>query len=214
MRPFIRVIKVGGSLLDWSRLPGAVEAWLRSQPSAVNVLIAGAGPFTEAIWQASRTLTLSEVDAHWLCIDAMSLTSQLLVKVVKHAELVTEFAELRRRAEHSLSCRFIFDSNEFLRDHESRLTGSVLARDWTVSSDSIAARLAEVLAADELVLLKSSDPPTGEHRSLADQGYVDQFFPAFANCRFRCNFVNLRGLLLSDGIALSTPQQLCANTTS
>jgi len=74
------------------------------------------------------------------------------------------------------------------------LPGSVLPRSWTVSSDSIAARLAEVLPADELVLLKSSDPTTGEADGLADQEYVDEFFPAFARCRFRCKFVDLRSL--------------------
>ena len=197
MRPFIRVIKVGGSLLNWSQLPAAVEEWLQAQPSAVNVLIAGGGPFTEAIWQASRTFSLSEEEAHWLCVDAMSLTSQLLARIVTNTEPVTQFDELRRRVEQAASGRIVFDPNEFLREHESRLTGSLLASNWTASSDSIAARLAEVLPADELVLLKSSDPPTGEARALADQGYVDEFFPAFARCQFRCRFVNLRSLYSS-----------------
>lgn len=214
MRSLIRVIKVGGSLLNWLQLRPAFDKWLQSLPSAVNVLVAGGGPFAEAIWQASQTFALSEEVAHWLCIDAMSLSSRLFAKIAgPDVEIITEFDDLRRRAEHSLSCRLVFDSNDFLRNYESRLTGSVLPRDWTVSSDSIAARLAEVLSADELILLKSSDLPTGDLRSLAEQGYVDPFFPAFANCRFRRHFINLRGKLLSDGIALSTPEQLCANTT-
>lgn len=194
MRPSIRVIKVGGSLLNWSQLRITLEEWLQAQSSAANVLIAGGGHFTNSIWRASRTFSLSEEAAHWLCIDAMSLASRLLAKVVPNLELITQFDELRHRVELLASCRIDFDSNEFLRERESDLSGSVLARNWTVSSDSIAARLAEVLPADELVLLKSSDPPTGDARALADQGYVDEFFPAFARCQFRCRFVNLRSL--------------------
>jgi len=97
MRPFIRVIKVGGSLLNWSQLPAAVEEWLHAQQSAINVLIAGGGQFTETIWQASQTFALSEEVAHWLCIDAMRLTSRLLAKIVTNTELVTQFDELRPR---------------------------------------------------------------------------------------------------------------------
>ncbi|MCA9240540.1 MAG: hypothetical protein KDA37_10085, partial [Planctomycetales bacterium] len=50
---------------------------------------------------------------------------------------------------------------------------------WQVTSDSIAARVAEVLDA-ELVLLKAAPPPDGRRQDLdwlADAGYVDRWFP-------------------------------------
>lgn len=206
MRPQIRIIKVGGSLLDWSQLPSALEQWLQAQSSAVNILVAGGGQSTESIWQASQTFALSEEAAHWLCIDAMSVTSRLLAAIVTNSELVTQYKALKRRTEQPAGSRIVFDASQFSREHESSLPGAVLPRDWTVSSDSIAARLAEVLHADQLVLLKSSDPPAPESRGLAEHKYVDEFFPAFDRCRFRRRFVNLRGLHLKADHKLQMPR--------
>jgi hypothetical protein len=68
-----------------------------------------------------------------------------------------------------------------------------LPRTWDVTSDSIAARLAALLDADELVLVKSC-LPTGELTPgvVAQRGYTDRYFPrAVAGVRVvRC--VNLR----------------------
>src|SRR4051812_28983906 len=109
MRPRIQVIKVGGSLLDWPQLASALEQWLQSQPLAVNVLIAGGGHFSESIWQASQTFALSEEHAHWLCIDAMSITSRLLTKILANTDLITQYDALNRRIERAQSSHIVFD---------------------------------------------------------------------------------------------------------
>jgi len=173
-------------------MPTAINAWLKEQPPALNVLIAGGGALVDAIRQASQTFSLDDESAHWLCIDAMSINSQLLAGVVADALLISSYSELRSALEMDSPSRTIFDSSKFLREHESCLPGRVLPHDWSVTSDSIAARLAEVLAADELVLLKSGDPPAATVNKPADNGFVDDFFPSFDRCHFRQQFVNLR----------------------
>lgn len=192
MRDTIRVVKVGGSLLKWSPLPAALNEWLASQPPAINILIAGGGPLVDAIRQVSQLQSLSDESAHWLCIDAMSVTSRLLADLLTDFERITEFDDLSHRIATSTTKPIVFDPNEFLRKHESHQPGHVLPHSWAATSDSIAARLAEVLAADELVLLKSTDPPASELRVLTDLGYVDQHFPSFTNSHFQHRFVNLR----------------------
>jgi aspartokinase-like uncharacterized kinase len=77
-----------------------------------------------------------------------------------------------------------------------------LPHPWQATSDSIAARLAEVLAAD-LVLLKSANPPVkrpevGDRATwlaeLAAREYVDAWFPQAAASIRRVEMVNLRNL--------------------
>jgi aspartokinase-like uncharacterized kinase len=187
-----RVIKVGGSLFDWPLLPLALDAWLSGQPSATNVLIAGGGSLVDTIRRASRTFSLDDETAHWLSIDAMGINATFLAGFLPDAELISTYRELRSAVETDSCRRIVFDAREFLSKHESKLSGCVLPHNWSVTSDSIAARLAAVLAADELVLLKSADPSGETTTALVNAGFVDRYFLAFDDCDFRRRFVNLR----------------------
>jgi len=59
---------------------------------------------------------------------------------------------------------------------------------WSVTSDSIAARLAQAVAAGELVLLKSAAPPP----DLGAADYVDEWFATAARDVPSVRIVNLR----------------------
>ena len=50
----IRVVKVGGSLLDLPQLPQKLRMWLAAQSPAHNVLVVGGGPLVEQVrtWHA------------------------------------------------------------------------------------------------------------------------------------------------------------------
>jgi len=189
----IRVVKVGGSLLDWPLLPRALDVWLNKQPSAANVWIAGGGRLVDAIRDASQMSPWDDETAHWLSIDAMSSNSRCLTELMPGAEWFSTFDGLRSAIRRGpCSNRVVFDAAPFLREQEAGLPGHLLPHDWSVTSDSIAARVAEVLAADELVLVKSANPPGGTTAALANAGYVDHNFTAFDRCGFRRRFVNLR----------------------
>ncbi|HEY2413047.1 MAG TPA: hypothetical protein VGI40_12430 [Pirellulaceae bacterium] len=190
--PGIRVVKVGGSLFDWPLLPLALDAWLNEQPSATNVLIAGGGNLVESIRQASQVFSLDDETAHWLCIEAMSIQARLLGSLLVDVSLVASYGALQTATQAGSCNRIVFDAIKFLREQEFRLPGHALPHDWSVTSDSIAARLAEVFAADELVLLKSADSPSETTAVLVNAGFVDRHFPSFDRCCFRRRFVNLR----------------------
>ena len=186
MKPPVRVVKVGGSLLRHqpeaqAKEPAAsLTKWLAQQLPAVNVLVAGGGEFAETIRRADATHGLGEEAAHWLCVDALSVTARLLGAIMK-MPVVTE--------ERELPCVCpsvcVFDPAAFLRNIEPRLFAHPLPHTWAVTSDSIAARIAESLAASELVLLKSCLP-------VANRGYVDGYFPVAASKLPPIRCVNLR----------------------
>lgn len=91
----------------------------------------------------------------------------------------------------------VFDPEQFLQQVEPNLPPMALPIGWQVTSDSIAARIAETLDADELVLMKSTDPPTSTIEQAAQDGLVDAHFPLAAASVRRLRWVNLRRQLKS-----------------
>ena len=77
------VIKVGGSLLDWSELPRRLIQFLEQQrrriPSFDRVLLCGGGPFADSVRRLDRMHHLGDFAAHRLAIQAMDLASTVLV---------------------------------------------------------------------------------------------------------------------------------------
>jgi len=182
----VRVVKVGGSLLRHQPEAPAKETaasltkWIARQSSAVNVLVAGGGEFAEAIRRADAVYDLGEEVAHWLCVDALSLTARLLGGIAK-APVVTKVEDIP--SVDPAVC--VFDPAPFLRNVEPLQFSASLPHTWAVTSDSIAARVAESLAASELVLLKSCLPGAGA-------GYVDDYFLVAAAKLPLIRCVNLR----------------------
>jgi aspartokinase-like uncharacterized kinase len=194
----IRVVKVGGSLLDDAELPGRYRRWLNTQRPARNVLIVGGGRLVDALRHSERTHIVDESLTHWLAIDCLGIHARLMAGLLPEAELVAEWNGLRRRLLQMLtegkSGTLVFDVTGFMRQIEPGLAGTRLPHGWQVTSDSIAARLAVALAAGELVLLKSA-LPAEEHQSaqaLADIGYVDEYFPTIAREVRMIRCVNVR----------------------
>jgi aspartokinase-like uncharacterized kinase len=205
----LRVVKVGGSLLAYDRLVSALREWLSRQRPLATVLVAGGGPFADIIRAADARHGLGEVAAHWLCIEALSLTARLLATMLPEAELVAEgMVELQQRiqthVEGNPSCAssvrplLILDPQPFLRVEESR-DGEPLPHTWSVTSDSIAARLAETHLAQELVLLKSAASPHLTRAAAAEAGYVDGHFPRAAANLTRVRWVDLRSFGPEEG---------------
>ncbi len=188
----IRVVKVGGSLLNWPPLPSILQSWLADQPPAINVLLAGGGAFTNFIRQADRNFTLGEETSHWLCIDTLRVSARLLSSLLPDARLMISYQELLLTTKSASPATIVFDPHEFLINHESHLPGNPLPHNWTVTSDSIAARLAHLLPAHELVLLKSTNPPDASLASLAAAGYIDSHLPTIASDCVPLRCVNLR----------------------
>ena len=76
---------------------------------------------------------------------------------------------------------------------DDRTSPEALARTWDTTTDAIAARIAVLLGADELALLKSTSVPPGTTRDEAVRlGLVDAAFPSASRGLNAVVAVNLR----------------------
>jgi aspartokinase-like uncharacterized kinase len=185
-----RVVKLGGSLLALSDPAERFQAWLATQPSAETLLIAGGGDLADAVRETNRFRPLSDSVAHWLCIRAMQLQTEMLAASLPEAEILRSIAELRGSPPQARLV--IVDPWRFVHDEDRQLSAAPLPESWDVTSDSIAARLAQLTAADELVLLKSASAPAADLPELVTAGYVDRFFLHASIGVSQVRLVNLR----------------------
>jgi aspartokinase-like uncharacterized kinase len=189
-----RVIKLGGSLLEWSEWVAAFRRWLAQQPAMPSVLVVGGGKLADTIRQWDRLHHLEANDAHWLAIGAMSLTAQLARSLLPEAEWTDDWSRAVELAADPKRSLLIFDAMNFLRSVESIAAGEPLPHGWEVTSDSVAARIAGLLRCRELVMLKSNLPASGATTldRIAEEHYVDRRFPQFAAPMAEIRLVNLR----------------------
>jgi 5-(aminomethyl)-3-furanmethanol phosphate kinase len=187
-----RVVKLGGSLLDLADLTPRLRRWLAAGSQWCNVIVVGGGRLADTIRDYDKRHGLDETVSQWLCLRAMSANAELVAALLPEADLVHSVAEFRQLP--ATTGLMVFDAWVFLRDEEPKLVAEPLPASWQVTSDSIAARLAEILGAAELVLLKSASPPANSTvASAVAAGYVDGYFPIAARRLTRIECVDLRG---------------------
>jgi len=190
----LRIVKIGGSLLDYEDLPKAWENWLARQEVLPTVIVVGGGSLVNQIRSWNERYPLDEETAHWMCVRAMAITASLLQQRLTGTSLVHEWGDLKQQmAEEKPFAPWIFSVESFLRSVEPDLAGAPLPCSWDVTSDSIAARIAEVLAARELVLCKSISQDAGASwHEQAKAGHVDAHFPVIAEEVASIRWLNLR----------------------
>jgi aspartokinase-like uncharacterized kinase len=189
MTPRYIVVKVGGSLLDLPGLGPRLRAWLDGQTNAALILVAGGGPTADVIRAADDRHGLGEETAHWLALRALSLNSHLLAALVPRTCVVEALSACRAAWDAGLTP--ILDPLPIMHADEAR--PDRLPHRWTVTSDSVAARIAHLAGAAELVLLKSRHAPTGAGwDELARAGLVDEWLPRMVPLLPAVRMVNFR----------------------
>ena len=157
----VRVVKVGGSLFDYAELPVALHKWLTRHSESLHVLVAGGGDLAETIRKACVRFGLDPTAAHWICIDLLTASARMLAALLPAAQFVSTYAGLQLALQRGEPAVLAFAVADFLHGVEPQLPGPSLPHAWSVTSDSIAARLASALNARELVLMKSRDVSVG-----------------------------------------------------
>jgi aspartokinase-like uncharacterized kinase len=171
------VVKLGGSVFALPDVAATLEAWLQRQPKHHHVIVTGGGALADQVRQLDRQGGASAETAHWMAVRAMSVLAWALSQMNNRWSYLDDWFHLQRcLAARGQAQTIVFDPARFLREHEPMLAGVRLPIGWQVTSDSIAARVADLLAADELVLLKRQLPPADNLQHASRTGYVDAFF--------------------------------------
>jgi aspartokinase-like uncharacterized kinase len=181
--------------LDFDDLVPALRSWLAGQSAMASVMVVGGGSLADAIRDAYARHSLDEETAHWLCIRLLGVTAALVAGLLPEASLIRRPDKVVGRlcsASKDSRPLYICEPETFLRDEESQAKAGALPHTWDVTSDSIAARLAVVLRARELVLLKSGLPPVADLDQAARCGHVDAYFPRAVLGLPAVRLVNLR----------------------
>ncbi len=166
------IVKVGGSLLGSPELERWLNIFVKYSDGNI-IIVPGGGIFADAVREAQKLSKVSDACAHRLAVLAMDQFGLLLASL--NPLLATASSELEI-AERTWQHRAIvwLPSQMVLSDDS-------IPKNWDVTSDSLAAWLAEKLDAKHLVLLKS-DKPSGSElslKSMTKNGLIDEAFSGF-----------------------------------
>ena len=212
---FIRVIKVGGSLLQRSGLPFDLQSWQSTLAKPmINVWLVGGGTAVDAIRHQYRSRGLSDSTAHWASIKAMDVNAIAFAEhlpgwritdrpeeIFQSAQqLPNDISALRRLpvTDKSLVQNWVLQPHRWIKAADSELEPDQrLPHSWTVTSDSIAAWVAIRIRASQVILLKSCQVPEATILELSRLGIVDSHLPALnlkQYCvQFTCEFLHRSG---------------------
>ena len=175
------VVKVGGSLYDLPDLGERLRRFL-SQLGTSCLVVPGGGATADVVRAFDRDHGLGPTAAHWLALRACTMNAWFLRELLPMSEIV--------EGPQRCPALGILDPHAFALADEGR--AGCLPHDWSATSDSVAARVAEVSGAD-LVLLKSVDIEGDDWERTAREGLVDPIFPVIVARAGLCvRAVNLR----------------------
>jgi aspartokinase-like uncharacterized kinase len=185
----LTVVKVGGSLFDLPELGACLMRWLADLSPSGVLLVPGGGPTADVIRDFDRRHRLGEEKSHWLALRALTLNARILAELLPRSRLV----EYPGDKPDGIA---ILDPFAFCLCDERNHPADALPHSWTVSSDSIAARVAVASSARGLILLKSVTIPQEMSWARARcEGYVDGAFEGLIQATgLQVQVVNFRAL--------------------
>lgn len=177
-RPEFRVVKVGGSLFDLDDLPTRLLNWLDRETHSRTILIAGGGAAVDILRAVDARFGLSPALAHELALRQMSINARLLCGLLPRAGPVLSLVEMVSLLEAPPSCAngepensvYVLDASADMLEPPHR---DAVPASWEVTSDSIAAYVAQALGGAPLFLLKSRPPEPGREAEVVDGWFLN-----------------------------------------
>ena len=166
------VVKIGGSLLGSPELERWLEIFVKYSDGKI-IIVPGGGVFADAVREAQKLSNISDEAAHKLALLAMDQYGHLLHSL--NPKLATASSELEIDERTWQHRAIVWLPSQMV------LADDTIPQNWDVTSDSIAAWLAEKLDATHLILLKSDKPDESALglKVITEEGLVDFAFQNF-----------------------------------
>jgi 5-(aminomethyl)-3-furanmethanol phosphate kinase len=167
------VVKIGGSLLGSPEL----ERWLdvvAKYSDGKIIIVPGGGVFADAVRDAQKVSKISDACAHKLAVLAMDQFGLVLANMNPALATARTECEIDERTwQHRgivwLPSKMVLNSDS-------------IPKNWDMTSDSLAAWLAQKLCAQHLILVKSDKPDEKKLslKTITQDGLVDGEFGDYA----------------------------------
>lgn len=165
----MRVVKLGGSLLETGKMFDCLKHIVSQNKQ--TVVVCGGGLFANTVRAAQKKWHFDDIVAHEMAILAMQQTALMCQNLQPEFELFSKTQNFQNQ-------RFAI----WLPDLE-QLNNAEIEPSWNITSDTLAAWLANELDVDELVVVKSCEIDTALALSeLTDQEIIDAGFADFVLC--------------------------------
>ena len=161
------VVKLGGSLAETGRLKSILS--LVSKAERPVVIVPGGGPYADAVRDSQRALGFSDEAAHDMAILAMNQMGLAMISLDQRLVAAETLKTMRQAGKEGRIAVWL----------PAKLCSSdrAIPRDWSITSDGLAARLAERLGGAHVVLVKSCTVnPSATAQALGRAGVVDAAF--------------------------------------
>jgi aspartokinase-like uncharacterized kinase len=143
------VIKIGGSILQNTGSKELFKALSKIRRHFSFIILPGGGGFANLVRDYYKNYRLSEDRAHWMAILCENILGFLILENLELGIPVFELSEIPKVIKNAKIPVFLPFQHLFTQDP--------LPHSWEVTSDSIAAYLAERLQAQKLILVKDID---------------------------------------------------------
>lgn len=161
----LTVVKLGGSLYYSAVLQDWLQQLTSLSATQTLLIVPGGGPFADTVRKAQQDHSFTDKTAHQMAINAMRQFALLLNDFCPSAQLLTDLQQ-----QLPLTGLYIW------LPHDTAMLSADLPQNWQVTADSLALWLAQQLAAQHLVLLKSGTVSGAKISVLTDSGVLDQHF--------------------------------------
>ena len=165
------VVKIGGSLMSAPELKHWLDIFVQFSDGHV-IIVPGGGVFADAVRDAQQQTGISDATAHQLAVKAMDQYGLLLTALNPKLAIASSELEIAERTWQHRAILWL-PSPMVLADDE-------IPQNWDMSSDSLAAWLANKIEAKHLILLKSHRPKNAALNQLLADNLVDNCFADYA----------------------------------
>lgn len=176
------VIKLGGSLVAANTLLHCLNRIEQQYQDRAVVIVTGGGVFANQVRIAQQHWQFKDECAHAMAILAMQQMAWLIKGLKADFELVDSVSAIQQSPSKIMI---------WLPDL-SELNNAGISATWDITSDSLAAWLANTLSADELIVIKSAVIDTQlSLMQLTEQGIIDKAFcDSVAHSAFAIRVIN------------------------